>query len=57
LRRIAHTIGDRLWLICIVLLLAALDATPELAQLLATGVAIVCVLKVLALAGEPPIGR
>jgi hypothetical protein len=39
------------------LLLAALDATPGLAQLLAAGVAVVCVLKVLALAGERPIGR
>jgi hypothetical protein len=55
LQRIAHTIGERLWLICIMLLLAALDAAPELAQLWAAGVAVVCVLKVLALAGERPI--
>ena len=39
------------------LLLAALDAAPGLAQLLTAGVAVVCVLKVLALAGERPIGR
>jgi hypothetical protein len=57
LLRIAHAIGKRLWLICIVMLLAALDAAPGLAQLLAAGVAVVCVLKVLALAGERAIGR